>query len=454
MTLKGLFVVVYLDLLVPLAVLLNIYLYFYPVFHFCSFHDAPDGSRAPFRLLALADPQLEGDTTLLRYASQHRADDPLLSYLDPHHLARDFHRIRKTIDLWGNDLYLSHIYHTVRRGTSPTHTVVLGDLLGSQWIGPAEFERRGSRFWNIFSNGTRVNTTDITHGDASGDHWRRKIITLPGNHDIGYAGDVSRERVDRFETMFGPVNYMLSVTAPSGGPSLSLVVLNSMTLDEPITDPTLRSDSHALIQRASEHIAASTKHATVLLTHLPFHKPGGVCVDPPLFTYFPTGGLREQNHLREATSDGLLSEFFGAGKTGVILTGHDHEGCDVRHVHGATGWNVTRWEHAAHGLEAKELAAAEAAKEGVREITVRSMMGGYGGNAGLLSGWWDEKSDSWKFEYSTCAIGSQYVWWGIYVVDIICMAAGIVLFSAHNRDQAKQLEKAAKMQEELERKQR
>lgn len=46
------------------------------------------------------------------------------------------------------------------------------------------------------------------------------------------------------------------------------------------------------------------------------------------------------------------------------------------------------------------------------------------------------------------------MWWGIYVVDIICMAAGIVLFSIHNRDQAKQLEKAEKMQEELERKQR
>lgn len=46
------------------------------------------------------------------------------------------------------------------------------------------------------------------------------------------------------------------------------------------------------------------------------------------------------------------------------------------------------------------------------------------------------------------------MWWGIYVVDIISLLAGLVLFSAHNRDQARQLEKAAKMQEELERKQR
>lgn len=423
MTLKGLLVVVYLDLLIPLAVLLNIYLYFYPVFHFCSFHAAPDGSPAPFRLLALADPQLEGDTTLQRYASRHAADDPLLSYLDPTHLARDFHRIRKTIDLWGNDLYLSHIYKTVRRGTSPTHTVVLGDLLGSQWIGAAEFQRRGERFWTIFANTTRVNASDVSHGDAAGDHWRRKVIAPPGNHDIGYAGDVSRERVERFAAMFGPVNYKLSFAPDLGGsggggggetettPSLSLVVLNSMTLDEPITDPSLREDSYALIQDAEAAISSSQRHATVLLTHLPFHKPAGVCVDPPLFTYFPSGGVREQNHLRETTSASLLAAFYGDGKQGVILTGHDHEGCDVRHQYSAAAaaWNVTKWEHGAHGIEAKELAAQEAAKGGVREITVRSMMGGYGGNAGLLSGWWDGKSNC-KYPLSTSTSTPLYLY--------------------------------------------
>lgn len=45
------------------------------------------------------------------------------------------------------------------------------------------------------------------------------------------------------------------------------------------------------------------------------------------------------------------------------------------------------------------------------------------------------------------------MWWGIYVVDIISLLAGLVLFSAHNRDQARQLQKAEKMQEELEKKQ-
>lgn len=385
MSLKGLLVVVYLDLLIPLAVLLNIYLYFYPVFHFCSFQSSPDGQLAPFRLLALADPQLEGDTTLLRYASQHKPDDPLLSYLDPQHLARDFHRIRKTIDLWGNDLYLSHIYKTVRRGTQPTHTVVLGDLLGSQWIGADEFQKRGDRFWSIFANASLVDASDIADGSgADGGHWRRKIITLPGNHDIGYPGDVSRDRLDRFERMFGPVNYKLDFPAPSpsdggggGAHPLQIVVLNSMTLDEPISDAALRDASYSLLSRAS----TAARTTTLLLTHLPLHRPAGVCVDPPLFTYFPSGGIREQNHLRETTSAVVLDALFNSsGSPGFILTGHDHEGCDVNHYRdGSTGdWDVAPWRRDAEA--------------GVREVTVRSMMGGYGGNAGLLSAWWDRGS--------------------------------------------------------------
>lgn len=51
------------------------------------------------------------------------------------------------MDLWGNDRYLRHVYGRTRWWAMPTHTVVLGDLLGSQWIGDGEFERRAERFW-------------------------------------------------------------------------------------------------------------------------------------------------------------------------------------------------------------------------------------------------------------------------------------------------------------------
>ena len=62
---------------------------------------------------------------------------------------------------------------------------------------------------------------------------------------------------------------------------------------------------------------------------------------------------------------------------------------------------------------------------GIRELTVRSIMGGYGGNAGLLSAWFDEDEWEWKFEFENCALGTQYVWWGIHALDLVTIGLGL-----------------------------
>jgi len=67
-----------------------------------------------------------------------------------------------------------------------------------------------------------------------------------------------------------------------------------------------------------------------------------------------------------------------------------------------------------------------ATSDGIREVTVRSMMGDYGGNAGLLSAWFDVNHGMWKFEYATCALGKQHIWWAIHIVDIVAFILGIV----------------------------
>ena len=154
----------------------TLYLYFYPVFHGCSFPlqdaslDFPQGivtssifnryfrtkssavhPIAPFRFLTLGDPQLEGDSSL------HNSGDDYLPTLktlwtDIHSarslqeclgllgnaskqvLVRDvpaqLHTWRKQLDLIGNDYYLAHIYRTLHRHTKPTHVTVLSPALG------------------------------------------------------------------------------------------------------------------------------------------------------------------------------------------------------------------------------------------------------------------------------------------------------------------------------------
>jgi hypothetical protein len=188
--------------LIPLSVTLSTYLYLYPVFHLCAFpapeHDASaayfntlrqhtflphDSTKiAPFRLLALGDPQLEGDSSIADAEAatfpnlakfwkdafllngtthsplqrlRHSLHDLIDFYLDD--IPKSLHVYRKQLDHFGNDYYLGHIYRNLHWWTVPTHVTALGDLVGSQWIDDEEFESRGWRFWNrVFRHGRRV----------------------------------------------------------------------------------------------------------------------------------------------------------------------------------------------------------------------------------------------------------------------------------------------------------
>ncbi|KIH93257.1 hypothetical protein SPBR_02561 [Sporothrix brasiliensis 5110] len=560
-----------LRILVPVAVALTVYTYLYPVFGQCAFPLPPrptteysdtdsassafrktlglhlpsrlDGllpgrsglaSRplAPFRMLALGDPQLEGDTSIPNaysdqsfpnlvhafklatfqkipsdYGEENGPDDDSVSSMTLRERMRqtlhdlvDFWFLdipntilsgRKRIDLFGNDFYLAHIVRLMRWWTVPTHISVLGDLLGSQWVDDDEFERRAFRFWNrVLKNGERIpdelamfpadeydlsgylgmpaNTStpiNQTVADIAAS-WTRRIINVAGNHDIGYAGDITAERLARFERQFGKANYELRFELPVDRlsadartavfddetnpdshllvPELRIINLNDMNLDTPAYSADIQDQTYnfinAIINTAS---AVEFKgHFTIVLTHIPLYKPEGVCVDAPYFAFHDDDGtLREQNLLSEDASEGFLQGIFGMhgdrnapgggqGRRGVILNGHDHEGCDTFHYINQSHkipnedrrWETATWATArTEGLLGKERDGLP----GVREITVRSMMGEFGGNAGLLSAWFDEDAWEWRFEYATCAFGRQHVWWVVHIVDLV--AAGLLL---------------------------
>lgn len=473
---------------------------------------------APFRLLALGDPQLEGDTSIpnayadssfphltsfykhlvsrsddhstFRSSKKQAFHDLVDFYFDD--IPNTFESVRKRIDLFGNDFYLAHMYRTLNWWTVPTHTTVLGDLVGSQWISDTEFDWRGWRYWNrAFSGGQRVpdesaawpaeeyELAGYLGRSVYNETWQRRIINVAGNHDIGYAGDLNNERMDRFERVFGKANYELrfelptSVLSPAGAstirndtasndenyngqddrlvPELRIVVLNDMNLDTPVLSSELQDQTYRFVNDVINTATAVEfkGHATVLLTHVPLYKPEGVCVDAPLFTFHDGDGtLREQNQLSADASRGIVEGIFGLsgdptapgsgrGRRGVILNGHDHEGCDTYHFvnqssHGddddaaaAAAAADREWQVRRFGEAAAEALPAHPALPGVRELTVRSMMGGYGGNAGLLSAWFDEDEWEWKFEFENCALGTQYVWWGIHVFDLITVGLGL-----------------------------
>ena len=483
-------------ILACVSFLLTTYLYQYPLFHRCSFPTpnvyqdgqsslwshfkyqfsalkSTSNSQAPFRLLALGDPQLEGDTSLpdpkishvislrllatdILTAESFRKRLDVLQNAVSDLLLRDllsiFKRYRKQLDLFGNDYYLAHIYRTIHQHTNPTHVTVLGDLLGSQWIDDEEFERRGVRFWQrVFRHGRKVEeevmakpTVEILREDK---RWTRRIINIAGNHDVGYAGDMTADQVERFTKVFGRPNWEIRFRLRRENPDndtedhknkaleLRIVILNSLNLDTPALDQDLQWGTYDFINEVitRSNPVEDRRTGTILLTHIPLHKESGVCVDSPFFDFYSNdqgGGVKEQNHISYEAGKGLLEGIFGMsgnlnapgqgfGRNGIILTGHDHEGCDVYHHlsadedGNARRWKATRWRDAADVLNQSI--------PGVREITVRSMMGDFGGNAGLLSAWFDYDAGEWHFAYSNCSIGVQHIWWAVHVLLLVTL---------------------------------
>ncbi|KFY23525.1 hypothetical protein V491_02499, partial [Pseudogymnoascus sp. VKM F-3775] len=119
---------------------------------------------------------------------------------------------------------------------------------------------------------------------------------------------------------------------------------------------------------------------------------------------------------------------------GIVLTGHDHEGCDVYHFINQTSpdpkWEARRWPAAqAQGIPSNPLLP------GLREVTVRSVMGDFSGNLGLMSLWLDEAGE-WQSGYADCRAVRAWVWWVVHVVDCITLAVvavwSVVEFYASN----------------------
>lgn len=205
-----------------------------------------------------------------------------------------------------------------------------------------------------------------------------------------------------------------------------------MNLDGPGLNSRLQQSTYSFLNEqviAKSRVVEDRTAATVLLTHIPLRKEAGICADAPFFD-FGQNGIREQNTLSTSASKGILEGMYGMssnpnaaalgrGRNGIILNGHDHVGCDVFHYISANtsrdgdDWKATRWTSQAQ---------LPPSSTGIREVTVRSMMGEFDGNAGLLSAWFDEGLGEWRFEYGSCKLGVQHLWWAVHGLDLFVTA--------------------------------
>lgn len=390
------------------------------------------------KLLAFGDPQINGNWALTKYI--------------------------KRLDNYGNDYYLGHIYKTMKNRLEPDYVAVMGDLFSSQWILDSEFYNRTYRFVDrLFTRlpeyKQNVLETHAKHEDYDwmGFHDREKamdpverfnsrvnndvydwfnysakppaikeplFINLTGNHDIGYSGDATWQHMARFHLLFGQNNYVINYN--KGLPQeWRLVVMDSLTLEGPALQPEFLEYTWSFLENLRDRENPTFKGSTVLLTHIPFYKKEGICMDGPEHIYYDetytretykNGNLRSQNHLSYETTQKALNIIFpNEDKPGISLTGHDHEGCDSYYNFEGDQWVASKTPNASQ-------------RAPVREIVVRSMMGDFDGQTGILTGQFDTNSSKWVFNFSYCSFVVQHWWWASKVTAAVSLLLHSISF--------------------------
>ncbi|RLV91009.1 Protein TED1 [Spathaspora sp. JA1] len=362
----------------------------------------------------------------------------------------------KRLDNYGNDYYLGHIYNVMKKRLNPSHVAVMGDQFSSQWILDSEFYNRTYRFVErLFSRPLEYKQTVIdTYKDHTSVDWNQWLeqeraldpsvrfasrtyqdvydwvkpqnkfpnfenplfINLTGNHDIGYSGDATWQHMTRFHLLFGQNNYVINYN--QGTPEAwRLVVLDSLTLEGPALQPEFIDYTWSFLHHLRDRENPGFKGPTVLLTHIPFYKIAGLCRDGPEHIYYidnkrepyKNGNLRSQNHLSYETTQQVLDIVFpNPDQNGIVLTGHDHEGCDSWYNKIGDEWVASKSKF-------------NQERQSIREIVVRSMMGDFNGQTGIFTGHFNYLNKIWEFEFSYCSFTVQHIWWASKVTLLLAI---------------------------------
>lgn len=336
----------------------------------------PHGSRASIRLMAFGDPQITGSNGKTS--------------------------LRKRLDIYGNDHFLGHIYDSMVGSLDPTQIAVMGDLLSSQWISDDEFYRRVDRYKQRIFKDPKVD-----------------IFNISGNHDVGYHGEMSSERIERFKDAFGELNFVKHYENGKM-PPLRIVVINSLALDGPGMSDEYSSEVFSFLSALRD--GPSFLGSTILLLHVPLKKAAGMCTDEEMFAYYEWNTLRSQNHLSAEASEFVLDCVFGRQNKygGIILTGHDHIGCESEYAFNKTAGS---WQNRPYNPQVFWEPDSDVEYPPIPEIVVRSMMGEYGGSTGLLSGRINEQGDHYEFLFNLCKFGVQHIWWATKVISYLFAAS-------------------------------
>ncbi|ODV97893.1 hypothetical protein PACTADRAFT_47729 [Pachysolen tannophilus NRRL Y-2460] len=216
-----------------------------------------------------------------------------------------------------SDNYLHRNYMISNNYLKPDRTIFLGDLFdgGIDLVEDSEkWYKEFGRFKRIFPQFEDINT----------------VMSLPGNHDIGFGDGINITVLNRFETFFGPTNDYINIA------NHSIILLDTMSLSAYNND--------LVNERPKEFIKMITEtlgqHPKILLSHVPLYR------SPDKQT---CGKLREQQKKPFPIMRGkqyqtvldyeLSQELLKNIDPVLIFSGDDHDYCHISHNYILNGEN-------------------------------------------------------------------------------------------------------------------
>lgn len=241
------------------------------------------------RIALVADPQLVDDNT---YPGRPQYLLSLTQYITDH--------------------YLRKCWNLINHELNPDTTVFLGDLFdgGREWDDATwllEFER-----WNRIYN----RPAD-----------KRTIMSLPGNHDIGFGNTIVPRALSRFKSYFGETSSSFDIG------NHTIVLLDTISMMNTI-DPTISSPPREFIKKLNADTAGygTDLKPRILLTHVPLYRPA----DAPCGRYresekaLPyTYGKQYETQIQPELSQEILANV----RPIAVFSGDDHDACHVSHTY-------------------------------------------------------------------------------------------------------------------------
>ncbi|ANB15473.1 putative lipid phosphatase CDC1 [Sugiyamaella lignohabitans] len=359
----------------------------------CHWHAHTSGSH-PSRVALIADPQLIDDNT---YPTRPKTLLAITKYIVDSYLRRNWVNINKILD--------------------PHANIFLGDLFdgGREWsdsVWREEYDR-----WN------RIFTRPP---------YKRTVMSLPGNHDIGYGDTLVPHALNRFQAYFGETSSTVDVG------EYTFVLLDTISMLNTVNS-SIYGPPTEFLKNLDKNLPADKPR--ILLTHIPLYRsPDSKCgkhreSSKGALPY--VYGYQYQTLVTPKVSNDVLT----AVKPIAVFSGDDHDACHVQHKfydarydpqNPSYNHKLATWYPAEPTEEGSTLDAAAGSRI-VDEYTVKSIsmaMGiDYPGIQLVTLGPTGYESDPSHFHTSICLMPSPFWAFTLYGLFAIITLGVVLLYN-------------------------